>query len=453
MKSKRLASSFLLLALAASLTVTQPVHAGDCFSDPVYEYDWTGTVASSGAFVRSVACMDGSTVLTTLAAGSRVSITGETDGWYRVALADGTEGWVGATLLSVTQTPYTNATPTLLASSSSLSTSAASAIRSRTVGYILLQVEQHGEAWYVDPVTKARYYMKDGPTAYEMMRTFGLGMNEADYARLAAGNTTLINSLKGRIVLRVEAHGEAYYIHPDGTVYYLADGPAAYALMREHSLGITDLDLTAVTEAELELIPYADEAGGSDAGEVLGVSDDQHDDTVTVSIYQDGLMPSGFDPIALNAEWVELMNQERVERGVAPVESDQRLVDSASNWVVYVGNRDELTHVRPYGESLLGWIEGFNYDFNEYGTDEGWVSNMFGENLALGYSQNSAGSFSDALQTAMQMFMAEEPENGPHYRNVMSPDWNTTGVGFYIDTYDANYYTVYMTFHFASLAN
>jgi hypothetical protein len=47
-------------------------------------------------------------------------------------------------------------------------------------GRILLQVENNGEAWYVNPENGRRYYMKDGPAAYELMRNLGVGITEAN---------------------------------------------------------------------------------------------------------------------------------------------------------------------------------------------------------------------------------------------------------------------------------
>lgn len=126
-------------------------------------------------------------------------------------------------------------------------------LRAHVQGRILLQVEQRGEAWYVNPTNSLRYYMKDGPTAYAMMRTFGLGITDADLARLKAGDKTLINRLKGRILLQVQQRGEAYYVHPDdGKAHYMANGEAAYALMRSFSLGITDVNLLAIPVGEMK---------------------------------------------------------------------------------------------------------------------------------------------------------------------------------------------------------
>ncbi len=48
----------------------------------------------------------------------------------------------------------------------------------RLKGYILLQVESRGEAWYVNPADGKRYYMADGDWAYEIMRLKSLGIND-----------------------------------------------------------------------------------------------------------------------------------------------------------------------------------------------------------------------------------------------------------------------------------
>ncbi len=123
----------------------------------------------------------------------------------------------------------------------------AASLSDRLRGFILLQVEEHGEAWYVHPVDGRRYYMRDGTAAYEMMRRFGLGITTRDLQRLLNGDTNLQTRLRGRIVLQVEAHGEAYYLCPrTGRVTYLRDGAAAFTLLRECGLGITTRDLETI---------------------------------------------------------------------------------------------------------------------------------------------------------------------------------------------------------------
>ncbi|PIQ67661.1 hypothetical protein COV92_01840 [Candidatus Uhrbacteria bacterium CG11_big_fil_rev_8_21_14_0_20_41_9] len=131
----------------------------------------------------------------------------------------------------------------------------------RMQGNILLQVEQHGEAWYLHPELDKRYYMKDGPTAYEMMRQFGLGIADADLMKIPAEATpadmleatsicktnSLARRLSGRILLQVEQHGEAWYIQPDTCRrIYMKDGESAYNIMRFLSKGIADSNLKAI---------------------------------------------------------------------------------------------------------------------------------------------------------------------------------------------------------------
>lgn len=123
----------------------------------------------------------------------------------------------------------------------------AATISERLSGRILLQVQAHGEAWYVNPVDEVRYYMKDGATAYAALRQFGLGISEKDFTALQAGDKSMMVRLKGRILLRVQQKGEAYYVNPiNGTPYYLKDGAAAYQIMRTLGLGITDADLKQI---------------------------------------------------------------------------------------------------------------------------------------------------------------------------------------------------------------
>lgn len=55
-----------------------------------------------------------------------------------------------------------------------------SALINRLKGYILLQVQSKGEAWYINPANGKRYYLKDGIAAQDIMRTLGLGATTKD---------------------------------------------------------------------------------------------------------------------------------------------------------------------------------------------------------------------------------------------------------------------------------
>ncbi|MDO8505631.1 MAG: S1C family serine protease [bacterium] len=130
-------------------------------------------------------------------------------------------------------------------------------MKQKLAGFILLQVESHGEAWYVNPKDNKRYYMKDGATTYQIMRNFGLGITNANLVKIPQEDeknhyASFVNSLKGKILLQVEANGEAWYVNPKtGYRHYIKDGGAAYNLMRYYSLGITNKDLEKIPEGKL----------------------------------------------------------------------------------------------------------------------------------------------------------------------------------------------------------
>jgi len=183
----------------------------------------------------------------------------------------------------------------------------AAELKERLKGYILLQVEARGEAWYVNPNDGYRYYMKDGTAAYQMMREFGLGITNVNLSKIPIGlnenlisvhnpdedrdglgnkieqsigtdhrnidsdgdgftdgqeisngynplgsgkivfDIAMIDKLKGKILIQVEGKGEAWYVNPvDGKRYYMANGEMAYQVMRYLSLGITNDNLEQI---------------------------------------------------------------------------------------------------------------------------------------------------------------------------------------------------------------
>ncbi len=149
-------------------------------------------------------------------------------------------------------------------------------------GEILLQVEEHGEAWYVYPENHKRYYLKDGQAAYAIMRLLSLGITDADLAKIpAVENTTemnastsacsshsLANQLKGTILLQVEQHGEAWYIDVEKCRrIYLKDGQAAYDVMRFLGLGITNTDLNKISISTESALPEGVEPPAAAKGE------------------------------------------------------------------------------------------------------------------------------------------------------------------------------------------
>lgn len=112
-------------------------------------------------------------------------------------------------------------------------------------GKILLQVENNGQAWYVNPKDGLRYYMADGNEAYNIMKNLGIGIANTNLDKIKT-NSALAKKYSGKIFLQVQSHGEAYYIDFNGVAHYLKDGNAAYNIMRNLGLGITNDNLKKI---------------------------------------------------------------------------------------------------------------------------------------------------------------------------------------------------------------
>ena len=169
--------------------------------------------------------------------------------------------------------------------------SSAADLSNKLSGRILLQVEGVGQAWYIDPGTKQRAFLGRPADAFQIMRELGLGISEKDYNTF---NGFAPKNLSGRILLRVEANGEAYYANPtDLKMYYLGRPADAFKVMREKGLGITDEDLTTVpifqkykeqTEANTSAPKATEPTTSTGLVPVPGVNYDKYKNPVTGTI-------------------------------------------------------------------------------------------------------------------------------------------------------------------------
>jgi hypothetical protein len=180
---------------------------------------------------------------------------------------------------------------------------AKSDLANKLSGKILLQVEENGEAWYVEPEKQEKYFLNRPANAFEIMRKFGSGITNSDLEKIQIGlidnnNTdtdmdglsdnleiaigTDINIIdtdmdgyndkeeisnshdplstnkknidqdfsklqSGKILLQVEKNGEAWYINGDDLKrYYLGRPSDAFNIMRSLGLGITTNDLNKI---------------------------------------------------------------------------------------------------------------------------------------------------------------------------------------------------------------
>ena len=114
-------------------------------------------------------------------------------------------------------------------------------------GRFLLQVQSAGQAWYVNPADGQRYYLGRPTDAFYIMRQLGLGISEADFNKLKL-DRNLKDRVKGKIILRVQSKGEAYYINPTNwQTYYLGRPGDAFNLIHQLGLGISEQDIIKIS--------------------------------------------------------------------------------------------------------------------------------------------------------------------------------------------------------------
>lgn len=441
------------------------VQAGCCGCDPVYEHNTTLEVVSA-VWVRDEACVATGGIIDTLKAGEVVKVTHRTDGWYKIESPRGKIGWSGELFFKSTTKPLTGTTSGTTVSTETQSVTNptySSSTLAHTKGYILLQVQEHGEAWYVDPTIFKRYYMKDGPTAYEMMRTFGLGITDSDLSQIPAvadttamNNSTsicsynsLANRLKGKILLQVQKNGEAWYVYPKTCrMIYMKDGAAAYEIMRFLGLGITNADLSKVSSGTLELKPYTTNTDNQTNTSPTTTTDTTGNSTIDQTFsnagfistgsqiagtgsFQKGSVPTGFNYAVINQHVLDRINYERTTRGKPAILADQRMIDTASVWAEQMYLQGAMTHTRlPVNMIAREWVwQNFKIGFRE---TWGWLY----ENIGGGNYSRSSGineSVMNSMDSLFDFYMSEESYNGIHYQTIMHDHLTHVGVGYYFE--------------------
>ncbi|MFA6194142.1 MAG: hypothetical protein WC719_00150 [Patescibacteria group bacterium] len=131
-------------------------------------------------------------------------------------------------------------------SSSNSAAAAASSLAQSLKGRILLQVQDKGQAWYVNPIDSKKYYLGRPTDAFNLMRRFGLGISNENFTALAK-NPSAWKNLAGRILLKTEDKGMAYYFDPlKLKLYYLGRPADAFNVIRSRGLGISNANLDKI---------------------------------------------------------------------------------------------------------------------------------------------------------------------------------------------------------------
>jgi len=123
----------------------------------------------------------------------------------------------------------------------------------RLSGAILLQVESRGEAWYIYPEDKKKYFLGGEEDIYKVLKEFGRQASNDDLVNYKYFNKEFPEDLLGFVVWDSDIQGEAYYVKPENKAGYYFDNPEqALKVMTEQGIGITNKDLRKIEVGELE---------------------------------------------------------------------------------------------------------------------------------------------------------------------------------------------------------
>jgi len=101
---KKFFALLFTVSLAAFFAAT--VSATDICSDTPLETANFNVEITSAVNLRSISCMEGSTVVAVLSKGEVVHVIGKTEGWHKIQRTDGTIGWIWETFVTPTSKSF-----------------------------------------------------------------------------------------------------------------------------------------------------------------------------------------------------------------------------------------------------------------------------------------------------------------------------------------------------------
>jgi hypothetical protein len=120
-------------------------------------------------------------------------------------------------------------------------------LASQLSGKILLQVQDKGQAWYVNPANQKRYSLGSPSNAIMVMSQLAVGVTNATFDSYGG---VAPSSLAGKFIIKPEDHGKLYYVVPTTrNIIYINGAAGAANIMNTYGVGITNANLTKIPVA------------------------------------------------------------------------------------------------------------------------------------------------------------------------------------------------------------
>lgn len=116
-------------------------------------------------------------------------------------------------------------------------------------GRIVIQTEEQGQAWYIDPTRSNQRVALNGPnTAFQIMSNSSLGISNSDFNSIQGDVPA---RLEGRFLIKTEDQGQIYYANPvDDSLVKISGPGGAHSLVQMVGLGISNSDLNRIAIAQ-----------------------------------------------------------------------------------------------------------------------------------------------------------------------------------------------------------
>ncbi len=123
----------------------------------------------------------------------------------------------------------------------------------RNVGKIFLQVEKNGEAWYLDPVSKKRYFLARPQDAFNVMREFGLGItnNNLSQIEIKSGEVEEVVVVPNVSVMEQKIHDSINNERAKEGLSKLLWNDEIAQVARRHAEDLADENINLVTQDKL----------------------------------------------------------------------------------------------------------------------------------------------------------------------------------------------------------
>ena len=118
----------------------------------------------------------------------------------------------------------------------------------KLTGKILLQIEANGEAWYVYPVDLKRYYLGRPSDINILVEKLGLALSNEEIFNYLYFDKIFPKRLAGRLIFDKEDNAKIYYIDSESLLAHFMDGPSrAWHFMNDTGLGISNEDIRKIS--------------------------------------------------------------------------------------------------------------------------------------------------------------------------------------------------------------